>query len=131
MQSIEDHPVEDREDLHELCDILFSDESREEKVSAVKAMIEIFTGEPLVLEPMDLDEEPGPELQTWMDYVGGKIREYRKAAGMNQKELAKKSGIPQSHISRLENAKHSPSNITLQKIAKAIGIEVSLLDPSS
>jgi len=64
-----------------------------------------------------------------MDFVGKKIRERREAAGLTQEQLAEKSGLPQSHISRLENARHSPSRSTLDKIASALQISLADLDP--
>ena len=51
-------------------------------------------------------------------------------AELTQVELAEKSGIPQSHISRLESNKHSPSRATLKRIAKALKVDLSELDPT-
>lgn len=75
------------------------------------------------------DEEVPPGLQRWMDYVGKKIRNRREEAGLTQGQLAEKSGLPQSHISRLENSVHSPSRSTLEKIANALQISVAEFDP--
>ena len=49
---------------------------------------------------------------------------------MSQSELAKLAGIPQPHLSRLENAEHSPTHKTLTKIAIALGIPVGDIDPA-
>jgi len=76
------------------------------------------------------ETEPGPTLQKWIDYVSDKIRAYRKTAGLTQEELAEKSGLPQSHISRLESGKHSPSRLTLEKLGAALGVSVREFDPS-
>ena len=55
-------------------------------------------------------------------------REYIKAIiavrleqNLTQKELAEKTGIKQSNISRIENGNSSPTVATLQQIAKGIG----------
>ena len=78
---------------------------------------------------MDLArEDPQPSLEQWLEHVSGKIRDARKKAGMTQEGLAELSGLPQSHISRLETAKHSPSRMTLEKIAEATGQPVSFFD---
>ena len=56
-------------------------------------------------------------LKKWATHVGNKIKDFREKAEMTQTDLAKKAGLPQSHISRLENAEHTPTNLTLVKIA--------------
>ena len=55
-------------------------------------------------------------------------REYIKAiiaarieGNLTQKELAEKTGIRQSNISRIENGNCSPTVATLQQIAEGIG----------
>ena len=45
----------------------------------------------------------------------------RMAAGMTQKDLAEKSGIRQSNISRIENGSCVPTLTTLQALARALG----------
>ena len=89
--------------------------------------------------PLDLRELTPPDetwdvpdkMNRWLRRVSGRIREARKNAGLTQNELAAKSGLPQSHISRIENARHSPSHATREKIARALGIPVSRLDASA
>lgn len=49
-----------------------------------------------------------------------KLIETRIKCGLTQKELAKKCGIKQSNISRLESGKANPTIKFLQKIAKAL-----------
>ena len=49
-----------------------------------------------------------------------KIIETRIEYGLTQKELARKCGIKQSNISRLESGKANPTLKFLQKIAKAM-----------
>ena len=48
----------------------------------------------------------------------------RIASNMTQKELAEKSGIRQSNISRIENGTCSPTIATLQALAKGLGMEL-------
>ena len=45
----------------------------------------------------------------------------RKNSGMTQKELADKTGIAQSDISKIENGNANPSIRTLQRMAKGMG----------
>ena len=49
------------------------------------------------------------------------IIEARISQNLTQKELAEKTGIKQSNISRIENGNYSPSVATLQRIAAGIG----------
>ena len=45
----------------------------------------------------------------------------REAAGLTQRELAEKSGIPQSTIARIERGANT-SIVTMVKIANALGV---------
>lgn len=49
------------------------------------------------------------------------IIDARKSAGLTQKQLAEKTGIAQSDISRLENGGGNPSIRTLQRLAFGLG----------
>ncbi len=46
---------------------------------------------------------------------------------MTQAVLAKKAGLDQVHIARLESGTHDPTLGTLQKFAKALGVKVGKL----
>jgi len=52
------------------------------------------------------------------------LRRMRKNAGLTQKELAKKAGVSQSLIARIETRSVDPRLSTLQKIVDALLIEV-------
>ena len=122
----------DRDDLYELVKGHAVAETSEERESIAVAMIEILDQERVQVLKMDLEDGPPVVgLQKWLDYVSVKIRELRKSASMTQEDLAAKSGLPQSHISRLEGGKHSPSHATLEKIATALSVPVSEIDPSA
>jgi transcriptional regulator with XRE-family HTH domain len=45
---------------------------------------------------------------------------------LTQQELARKAGVPQSVIARLESGKHLPSLRSLEKIAKKLGLQIKL-----
>lgn len=62
-------------------------------------------------------------------FIGKQIREHRERLRMTQVTLAKKSGLPQSHISRLEKGMHCPTDLTIEKIAKALKVDPGRLDP--
>ena len=50
----------------------------------------------------------------------------RLAANMTQKELAEKSGVRQSNISRIENGACSPTVATLQALADGMGKQLTI-----
>lgn len=50
----------------------------------------------------------------------------RLACNMTQKELAEKTGIRQSNISRIENGSASPTIDTLAKIAAGLGKQLKI-----
>jgi DNA-binding XRE family transcriptional regulator len=126
-------PKDDKDDLYELFKELPRAETVDELNEIGLSMLEILDQAPVTLHKLNGGEAPapGPGLQGWINHFGKKIREYREAAGMTQIELANKAGIPQSHVSRLEAGKHSPSHRTLEKLADALGILVRDLDPSA
>lgn len=50
----------------------------------------------------------------------------RKSTGMTQKQLAEKTGIAQSDISKLESGNANPSLRTLQRLAAGLGMRVKI-----
>ena len=50
----------------------------------------------------------------------------RLACNMTQKELAEKTGIRQSNISRIENGSASPTIDTLERIAAGLGKQLKI-----
>ncbi len=60
------------------------------------------------------------------EYIGNKIRKIRKQKALNQAELAKKTGMSQQIISRIEKGNENVSIITLKKIADALGVKIDL-----
>lgn len=49
------------------------------------------------------------------------IRETREEIGMSFSDLAKKSGIDESRLSKMETGKANPTVAMLERIAKALG----------
>jgi len=45
---------------------------------------------------------------------------------ITQEELARRAGVPQSVIARLESGRHLPSLRSLEKIARKLGLQVKL-----
>lgn len=122
--------VEERSDLSELLPVLLGPDG-EERDSAVCAANEILSPSPSTVQPLMSSPSAADPLRNWLAFISSKIRQARTDAGWTQAELAEKSGLPQSHISRLENGQHSPSAKTLEKIAAALNLPVADFDPSA
>ena len=58
--------------------------------------------------------------------IGYQIKEKRLQKEMSQEELAKKSGIDQSDLSKMERGTLNPSVKMLKKIAKGLGLKLKL-----
>jgi DNA-binding XRE family transcriptional regulator len=120
----------DFDEFIELVRNLRRADDQEEYDSWIRAIEELLEQGPAVAEPFPMADGPmSPGLKRWAEHVGRKIRELRKGAGMKQADLAAATGLTQSHISRLENAEHSATHLTLTKIAKALGVAVGKIDP--
>ena len=75
--------------------------------------------------------ESGEE-RTWSvaevfpDYIGKEeqvaLRAYRHREGLTQKQLAELTGIPQHHLSEMENGKRGIGKERARRLAKALGI---------
>lgn len=128
-ERIRELPPADQSDLRQLIPDLLSDDEETSR-SAQRAIDEILEDRPGRVIPADVMEQNGDELKRWMQYVSKKIRAARTAAGLTQEQLSERSGLPQSHISKIENRVHSPTSQTLTKIAKALGVSPKLFDPS-
>ena len=57
--------------------------------------------------------------------VGNNVRTIREKRGITQEDLALKSGLTQGYINFLENGKRGYSERSLEKIANALGIQIS------
>jgi transcriptional regulator with XRE-family HTH domain len=56
--------------------------------------------------------------------VGSAVRAARRRAGLSQVELARRAGTSQPSIARLERGMVSPTVISLDRIARALGAEL-------
>jgi ribosome-binding protein aMBF1 (putative translation factor) len=58
--------------------------------------------------------------------VGERVREAREAAGLSQRELARRMGTSQAAVDRLEAGGVGATLTTLQRVASALGLEVNV-----
>ena len=121
---------EDKQDAFSLIpDLLNGDE--EARQSASETINEILHRPKAHLMSIESLEGSEDNLEKWTAFVSKRIREARESAGLTQEELSQQSGLPQSHISRLEQGQHSPTAKTLEKIATALKLPQSFFDPSA
>lgn len=100
--------------------------------AALATLIEFFAARPeeyKAVSPARTQKRP-PALQKWVDHVAKTVRRLRQEREWSQEHLAEKSGLPQSHISRIERGSLSASRKTVAKLARALGVAVSKIDPS-
>ncbi len=55
--------------------------------------------------------------------IGEKIRRLRIARGLEQGDLAYRSGITQSHLSKIENGRTNTSLRVLENLSKALSVQ--------
>lgn len=99
-------------------------------VRAIKEVLEGPNGG-VTRHTVETAEPKSEGYRKWVSWISARVLEKRKLAGLTQEQLAEKSGLPQSHISRIETGKHSPSHATLEKIAKALNKPMTVFDPSA
>lgn len=68
--------------------------------------------------------------QELLNYVGDKIKDFRKKNNLNQSELAKKIGVSNTSISEYERGKVNIDADTLFQIAAALNVKVDDLFPA-
>jgi len=62
-----------------------------------------------------------------LETVSTNIKYFRKSANLTQEALGVKSKLSSDYLSRLELGKENISILTLEKIAKVLGVKPSLL----
>ncbi|MDZ4821674.1 MAG: helix-turn-helix transcriptional regulator [Planctomycetota bacterium] len=118
---------EDKDDLLSVSKLLLEAETPEDLQAAQNAFHEILDQRGGALQELP-DNQNDASLRSWLDFVSGRIKRAREEAKLTQSELEQKTGLPQSHISRLENGVHSPSSLTLEKIANATNKPIGFFD---
>ncbi|MEZ5573105.1 MAG: helix-turn-helix transcriptional regulator [Halioglobus sp.] len=62
-----------------------------------------------------------------IDEISRTLKAAREAKGLSQRALAKMAGVPQSHISKIENARVDLRISSLAQIARALDLELTLV----
>jgi transcriptional regulator with XRE-family HTH domain len=74
--------------------------------------------------PADFENESPEALSIAMN-IGNTIRGYRLQKGMSQGDIEKRTGLLRCYLSRVENGHTVPSLETLQKIARALDLQLA------
>lgn len=64
------------------------------------------------------------EFELFLQQIGRRVRQFRKARGMNQKAVADQSGLDRAYLSGIENGKQNLSMHALFKIAEALNVDI-------
>lgn len=105
-------------------------EERDNLLKTARAMWELLTHEDREARKPDAPED-GDGLLKWMAYAGSRIKQAREKLGLTQVDLAAKAGIPAGSLSRMEAGRQSPTDIAIEKLAAALGLDLSAFDASS
>lgn len=68
-------------------------------------------------------------MATNREKLGNKIQKLRKQLGYSQEELAEKINISRTHMGHIEQGRKSPSIKVLEKLAKALRVQVRDIFP--
>jgi transcriptional regulator with XRE-family HTH domain len=74
----------------------------------------------LVAEPSA--KSPDGEIQ-----VSNAVRDLRRVRNLSQRQLAARMGVPRTYISKIENAKAMPTLSSLDRLARALNVDISAL----
>ena len=65
--------------------------------------------------------------KTLLEKFGQKVREERLKQNLSQEELAAKAGVHRTYIGMIERAEKNITLLNIEKISKALGINISKL----
>lgn len=62
-----------------------------------------------------------------IEHITDRIKDARKRKGLSQRELSERSGVPQSHISRIENGAVDLRLSSLIELARTLDMELLMV----
>lgn len=126
-------PRETIQDLIELLKQLEVEEDVRVRSEIGKTLFEILFPESLLAKSSSESllevAKTREKLTEYRHKVGQQVRSRRRRLRMTQVQLARKARLPQSHICRIERGNLSATYITIKKIARALKVKPSALDP--
>jgi DNA-binding XRE family transcriptional regulator len=104
-----------------------------ERLDLAESMLGVLStvAPPIVSVPIAaVPESDEAGLQRYRSMIGRRLVKLRSNLGWTQSVVAEKTGIQQSHISRIEAGRVSPSFLTIRRLAKAFGVAPGQIDPN-
>jgi transcriptional regulator with XRE-family HTH domain len=83
--------------------------------------------EPALLAPQLVTSQPVPDSADAGLQVAAQVREMRRIRHLSQRQLAGRMQVPRTYISKIENGKAIPTLGSLERLARALGVEVRQL----
>jgi len=119
------HEVPQREVLRcEGCKLVqfrtASDTCRRCKKSLLPEPPKVQAAIALVLDPTTEAPPAGPQ-------VASAVRDLRHVRNLSQRQLAARMGVPRTYISKIENGKAMPTLSSLDRLARALQVDISAL----
>ncbi len=75
---------------------------------------------PVTMMPVHIVDETGLQ-------VAAAVRDLRHVRNLSQRQLAARMGVPRTYISKIENGKAMPTLSSLNRLAKALDVDMSAL----
>jgi len=84
--------------------------------------------EPPKAQPaLSLVAGPAPEAKESGPQVASAVRDLRHVRNLSQRQLAARMGVPRTYISKIENGKAMPTLSSLDRLARALQVDISAL----
>jgi len=82
--------------------------------------------EPVKLAPQLVTTQPGQSTEAGLQ-VAGQVRDIRRARHLSQRQLAGRMEVPRTYISKIENGKAIPTLGSLERLARALEVDICQL----
>ena len=82
--------------------------------------------QPKVEAAIALVPEPAPRAEGGLQ-VATAVRDLRHVRNLSQRQLAARMGVPRTYISKIENGKAMPTLSSLDRLARALQVDISAL----
>ena len=119
-------PVEQREVLR--CDhcSLVQFRAASSMCRKCRKPLDVEEPEPILAPTLSL-VPPAAESEGSGIQVAQAVRDLRRVRNLSQRQLAGRMGVPRTYISKIENGKAMPTLSSLERLAKALQVDISAL----
>jgi DNA-binding XRE family transcriptional regulator len=143
-QKAKDTSADEKQRIRDIIALCFEydrEEDKEEQRNIEETLRELIMNAPIALPTKTLSQWDEEQAQSNPRYAGLRERDQQrrkqfikiyaslkaKAGFQTQAEIANASGLHRTQISAIESGKHVPQHKTLQKLAKALGVDIAEL----